>query len=268
MGAWPRRRRIRRCARYSSSIRYVLGNELPWLDDLVRAKRPARLPVVLSREEIAAVLQHVHGVKRLAAALLYGSGLRLLECLRLRVKDVYFTRNEIVVRAGKGDRDRRMMLPAALNDALGRFVEAVRRQHQRDLTAGAGWVALPHGLGRKYPNAGHEWGWQWVFPATRTYVDPDSGQRRRPHLHESVLQRAVREAVLRAGIVKPAACHTIRQSFATHLLEDGYDIRTVQELLGTKMFAQPSAIMRSGMLCRVASVSPCQFDHSSLDHST
>jgi integron integrase len=212
--------------------RHVLGIELPWLDDLVRAKKPARLPVVLSREEVAAVLQHVHGVKRLAAALLYGSGLRLLECLRLRVKDVDFGRNEIVVRAGKGDRDRRTMLPAAMNDPLGRFVEAVHRQHERDLAAGAGWVALPHALGRKYPNAGREWGWQWVFPATRIYVDGETGQRRRHHLHESVLQRAVREAVLRAGIAKPAGCHTFRHSFATHLLEDGHDIRTIQELLG------------------------------------
>jgi integron integrase len=212
--------------------RHVLGIELPWLDDLVRAKRPARLPVVLTREEVAAVLRHVQGVKRLAATLLYGSGLRLLECLRLRVKDVDFGRNEIVVRGGKGDRDRRTMLPAALSGALARFVAVARRQHQRDLAAGAGWVALPHALGRKYPNAGREWGWQWVFPATRIHVDAESGQRRRHHLHESVLQRAVREAVLRAGIAKPAGCHTFRHSFATHLLEDGYDIRTIQELLG------------------------------------
>jgi len=151
---------------------------------------------------------------------------------RLRVKDVDFARNEIIVRAGKGDRDRRTMLPVALKDALGRYVEAVRRQHQRDLVADAGWVALPHALGRKYPNAGREWGWQWVFPATRIYVDAESGHRRRHHLHESVLQRAVREAVLRAGIPKHAGCHTFRHSFATHLLEDGYDIRTIQELLG------------------------------------
>jgi len=178
--------------------RRVLGTELPWLDDLVRAKRPARL----------------------------------LECLRLRVKDVDFARNEIIVRAGKGDRDRRTMLPVALKDALARFVEVVRRQHGRDLIADAGWVALPHALGRKYPNAGREWGWQWVFPATRIHLDAGSGQRRRHHLHESVLQRAVREAVLRAGIPKHAGCHTFRHSFATHLLEDGHDIRTIQELLG------------------------------------
>ena len=150
----------------------------------------------------------------------------------LRVKDVDFGRNEIVVRVGKGDRDRRTMLPAVLNDPLRRVVEAVCRQHQRDLAAGAGWVALPHALGRKYSNAGREWGWQWVFPATRIHVDAETGQRRRHHLHESVLQRSVREAVLRAGIAKPAGCHTFRHSFATHLLEDGHDIRTIQELLG------------------------------------
>ena len=212
--------------------RHVLRVDLPWLEDVVRAKRPARLPVVLSREEVAAVLQHLHGVKRLAGALLYGSGLRLLECVQLRVKDVDFGRNEIGVRAGKGDRDRRTMLPAVLNDPLRRVVEAVCRQHQRDLAAGAGWVALPHALGRKYSNAGREWGWQWVFPATRIHVDAETGQRRRHHLHESVLQRSVREAVLRAGIAKPAGCHTFRHSFATHLLEDGHDIRTIQELLG------------------------------------
>ena len=212
--------------------RHVLGTELPWLDDLVRAKRPARLPGVLTREEVAAVLQHLHEVKRLAAALLYGSGLRPLECLRLRVKDVDFARNEILVRAGKRDRDRRTMFPVALKDALARFGEAVRRQHRRDLIAGAGWVALPHALGRKYPNAGREWAWQWVFPATRIHLDVESGQRRRHHLHESVLQRAIREALLRAGIPKHAGCHTFRHSFATHLLEDGHDIRTIQELLG------------------------------------
>jgi integron integrase len=212
--------------------RAVLGVELPWLDDVIRAKRPARLQVVPTREEVAAVLQHVHGMKRLVAALLYGSGLRLLESLQLRAKDVDFGSNEIVVRSGKGDRDRRTMLPVALRDVLRRWVEAVHRQHQRDVAVGAGWVALPHALGRKYPNAGRDWAWQWVFPATRIYVDTETGQRRRHHLHESVLQRAVREAVLRAGIAKPAGCHTFRHSFATHLLEDGHDIRTIQELLG------------------------------------
>jgi integron integrase len=167
-----------------------------------------------------------------AGAVRYGSGLRLLEGLQLRTKDIDFGANEIVVRAGKGDRDRCTMLPVALRDVLRRWIDTVHRQHERDVAAGAGWVALPHALDRKYPNAGREWGWQWVFPATRAYVDAETGQRRRHHLHESVLQRAVREAVLRAGIAKPASCHTFRHSFATHLLEDGHDIRTIQELLG------------------------------------
>jgi integron integrase len=210
----------------------VLGTELPWMDSIVRAKRPARLPVVLTRSEVRAVLERVDGTSRLAAALLYGSGLRLLECCRLRVKDVDFGRNEIVVRAGKGDRDRRTMLPGAIREDLRLHLESVRRTWQRDLEDGAGWVELPHALGRKYPNAGSEWPWQWVFPATRHYVDRETGQRRRHHLHETVIQRAVREASLASGLTKPVSPHVFRHSFATHLIEDGYDIRTVQELLG------------------------------------
>jgi integron integrase len=166
------------------------------------------------------------------AFLLYGAGLRLLECARLRVKDIDPSRNQIVVRAGKGNKDRLTMLPAAIKADLLRHLEAVRAQHLRDLQAGAGWVELPGALSRKYPNAGREWPWQWVFPATRMYVDRQTGQRRRHHLHESVLQRAVRAAALRAGIAKRVSCHTFRHSFATHLLDDGHDIRTVQELLG------------------------------------
>jgi len=166
------------------------------------------------------------------AVLLYGAGLRLLECARLRVKDVDFATNQIVVRSGKGDKDRVTMLPAAVKTSLAAHLQAARLQHEADLRHGAGWVELPWALARKYPNAGREWAWQWVFPATRIYVDRVTGQRRRHHLHESVLQRAVNQAVRRAAIPKPATCHTFRHSFATHLLKDGQDIRTVQELLG------------------------------------
>jgi integron integrase len=212
--------------------RNVLEQELPWLDGIVRAKTSERLPVVLTREEVRAVLQQLEGPPRLMAILLYGAGLRLLECAHLRIKDVDFATNQIVVRAGKGDRDRVTMLPDAVKPALARHLESVKRQHEADLAHGAGWVELPWALGRKYPNAGREWAWQWIFPATRLYFHRETGQRRRHHLHESVLQRAVKEAVRRSGIAKRASCHTFRHSFATHLLEDNYDIRTVQELLG------------------------------------
>jgi integron integrase len=212
--------------------REVLGVELPWLDDVVRAKRPHHLPVVLTRDEVRAVVQRLDGVPRLMALLLYGAGLRLLECCRLRVKDVDFATNQLVIRDGKGRKDRVTMLPGAAKAALAGHVEHARRQHQADLRRGAGWVELPGALARKYPNAGRDWGWQWVFPATRFYVDRATGQRRRHHLHESVLQRAVRDAVRGASLAKPATCHTFRHSFATHLLEESHDIRTVQELLG------------------------------------
>ena len=212
--------------------RHVLGVELPWLDGLVHARRPAHVPVVLGRDEVAAVLSCLSGPPWLMAALLYGAGLRLLECLQLRVKDVDFERGEIVVRRGKGGGDRRTVLPTAVRRALAIHLDQMRAQHEADLRRGAGWVELPGALGRKYPNAGREWGWQWVFPATRTYVHPETRQRCRHHFHESALQRLVRQAVLRAGIAKPAGCHTFRHSFATHLLESGSDIRTVQELLG------------------------------------
>ncbi len=212
--------------------RDVLEQDLPWLDDVVRAKRPARLPVVLARDEVRILLSQIRGVPRLMALLLYGAGLRLLECARLRVKDVDFERNQLVVRVGKGDKDRVTMLPAIVKTELARHMEAVKLQHGEDLRRGAGWVELPSALARKYPNAGREWAWQWVFPATRMYVERTTGQRRRHHLHESVLQRAVREALLRTAIPKRGTCHTFRHSFTTHLLEDGHDIRTVQELLG------------------------------------
>jgi integron integrase len=212
--------------------REVLQQEVPWLDDLVYAKRPHHLPVVLTREEVRAVLAEIHGVPRLMAVLLYGAGLRLLEYARLRVKDIDIGRDQIVVRVGKGNKDRLTMLPSTIKADLVRQLESVRRQHQINLQTGAGWVELPWALARKYPNAGREWPWQWVFPATRIYVDRLTGQRRRHHLHETVLQRAVKMAALRAAIAKRVSCHTFRHSFATYLLEDGHDIRTVQELLG------------------------------------
>jgi integron integrase len=212
--------------------RDVLGIDLPWLDNIVRAKRPERLPVVLGREEVHALLQRLDGVPRLMACLLYGAGLRVLECCHLRVQDIDFAGNQIVVRGGKGDKDRATMLPAMVKPDLAKHLAGVRVQHQADLTAGAGWVELPTALLRKYPNAGREWVWQWVFPATRIYRDRLTAQLRRHHLHESVLQKAVKDAARRSGIAKRASPHTLRHSFATHLLEDGHDIRTVQELLG------------------------------------
>lgn len=212
--------------------RDVLGVDLPWLDQLVRARRSERLPVVLSREEVHAVLSAMQGVPRLMATLLYGSGLRLMECCQLRVKDLDFQRQQLIVREGKGDKDRITLLPRSLHEPLRQQLEEARALHQADLARGAGWVVLPHGLDRKLRGEGRTWAWQWVFPATRTWRHEESGQVRRHHLHETVLQRAVKDAVRAAGIPKRATCHTFRHSFATHLLEDGTDIRTLQELLG------------------------------------
>jgi integron integrase len=212
--------------------RHVLGQNLGWLDDVVRAKRPQRLPVVLTRPEVKALLGALEGVHWVMASLLYGAGLRLLECLRLRVKDIDFGSHQIVLREGKGNKDRRTMLPAAVHELLTAHLAHVRRQHQHDLAHGFGRVFVPNALQRKYPHASREWGWQWVFPSSQISLDPRSGERRRHHLHESVLQRAVKEAARNIGLTKPASCHTLRHSFATHLLEDGYDIRTIQELLG------------------------------------
>jgi integron integrase len=214
--------------------RNVLGVELDFIQGVVRAKGPMRLPVVLSRSEVAAVLRRLHGPAWIMASLMYGSGLRLLECARLRIKDVDFSRGEITVRDGKGQRDRVTVIPLSLVGPLTEQLRRVRLQHISDIQAGAGYVELPHALARKYPNAAREWSWQWVFPATRIYTDEETGHRRRHHLHESAVQRAVKEAVRSAGIPKPASCHSLRHAFATHLLENGYDIRTIQELLGHK----------------------------------
>ena len=212
--------------------REVLHRPLETVEGLVRAKRPARLPVVMTRDEVRQVLASMHGTQRLVATLLYGSGLRILECLHLRTKDLDLGSHQVLVRRGKGGKDRITMLPVAADRAMGAHLGRVRAIHDRDLKRGAGRVDLPHALSRKYPSAGREWSWQYVFPAARTYFHPPSGERRRHHLHVSSIPRAVHNAVRASGITKPATCHTFRHSFATHLLEDGYDIRTVQELLG------------------------------------
>jgi integron integrase len=214
--------------------REVLARDVGWLDNLVYAKQPRRLPVVLTRYEVRALLGELAGVNWIMASLLYGAGLRLLECLRLRVKDVDFTVNQILVRQGKGNKDRVTMLPVSVKAPLVAHLEGVRQLHQRDVEQGYGKVYLPYALQWKYPNANKAWGWQWVFPASQLSVDPRSGERRRHHVHDSALQKVVKQAARKAELIKPVGCHTFRHSFATHLLEDGYDIRTIQELLGHK----------------------------------
>jgi len=214
--------------------RHVLGREIGNLGEVIRARKPKRIPVVMTRDEVKAVLVNLAGDKWLMASLIYGAGLRLMECLQLRVQDIDFGRNEITVRNGKGAKDRITMLPESLKQPLCRHLAKAREIHEKDLEAGWGNVLMPDALDRKYPNAPREWRWQWAFPQESRWKNTKTGQEGRHHVHETILQRVVKEAVKKAGIVKHVGCHTFRHSFATHLLEDGYDIRTIQELLGHK----------------------------------
>jgi integron integrase len=214
--------------------REVLRKDFEWMENLERAKKPARLPVVLTEIEVHKVLAHLDGQLWLMASLLYGAGLRLMECVRMRVKDIDFEYRQIAVRDGKGNKDRVTMLPEASLEPLKHHLEKVRSLHQQDLDDGCGEVYLPFALERKYKDAGKQWGWQYVFPAVNRSIDPRAGKKRRHHIDEKTLQRAVKNAVRRAQLTKPATCHTFRHSFATHLLQRGQDIRTVQELLGHK----------------------------------
>ena len=214
--------------------RQVLKIEINWLDNVIRTRQPRRLPNVLGRDEVAAVLSHLQGTVQLVVLLLYGTGMRILECLRLRIQDIDFDLGHITIRNPKGGRDRVTMLPDSTRDRLQDHLIIIRALHKQDLEEGFGSVYLPHSLERKYPHADRDWKWQYVFPASRRGVDPRSGIERRHHLHESVIRKAVYAAARAAGVTKKVSCHTFRHSFATHLLMAGHDIRTIQELLGHK----------------------------------
>ncbi len=214
--------------------RHVLGREIGDLGEVIRARKSRRLPVVMTRDEVKAVLGRLDGDKWLMASLMYGSGLRLMECLRLRVQDIDFARNEILVRDGKGGKDRATMLPKSVSGPLQEHLRQVKVTHRNDLADGWGRVQMPMALDHKYPNAPADWRWQWVFPQEKRWKNGRTGQEGRHHVDPSLVQRVVKQAVTRAELTKRATCHTFRHSFATHLLEGGYDIRTVQELLGHK----------------------------------
>jgi integron integrase len=236
--------------------RFVLERDLPWLHDLVRARRPRRVPVVPTRNEALAILAHLPAVPRLMASLLYGAGLRLLECCRLRIADVDFDRDQIAVRHAKRDRDRLTLLPGSLKDPLAQHLGRVRSLFDRDLAEGAGWVALPHAASPPASGGSRDWPHQWLFPATRRYVDRATGQHRRHHLHQTVLQSAVRQAILAAGLQKRITCHSLRHAFATHLAEDGCNIRVIQELLGHRDVATTMIYTRLARTRLAAVTSP------------
>ena len=219
---------------YFSICRHILHKEVDELTSVPRAKRRMNLPTVLSRDEVKSLLSHLNGVYLLMGQLMYGCGLRLMECLRLRIQDIDFENNLLMVCSGKGEKDRALILPEKIRENLVNHIASVKEIHDQDLKLGYGDVSLPDALDKKYPNAPKEWGWQWVFPAEKLSVDPRTGKVMRWHVHPSAIQRAVKEAVIKANLPKRASCHTLRHSFATHLLEAGHNIRTIQELLGHK----------------------------------